>query len=155
MRLHPEAALLLPSVGVFGLCTGRCGVGGCGAGRRRWRGVQAGDARGVEPARPGEERTLTQLTANVFADILLDGLTAHDNLAHLCPACHALKSETGWQVVHLRDGTLKWRSPTGRTFMSEPATVIRPVSPEPSAAPMPTPPPAKSGSDVAAGPAPF
>ena len=95
------------------------------------------------------------MTANVFADILLDGLTAHDNLAHLCPACHALKSETGWQVVHLRDGTLKWTSPTGRTFMSEPATVIRPVSPEPNAVPMPTPPQAKSDSKVAAEPAPF
>ena len=38
-------------------------------------GVQAGDALGVEPARPGEERTLSQLQADVFADILRDGVT--------------------------------------------------------------------------------
>ncbi|HSP75869.1 MAG TPA: hypothetical protein VLO31_06615, partial [Cryobacterium sp.] len=38
-----------------------------------------------------------------------------------------LKSETRWSYVHLPDGTLKWTSPTGRTFLSEPATIIRPA----------------------------
>ena len=43
-------------------------------------------------------------------DWQFDGLTAADNLAHLCPPCHALKSETGWSVKHLTNGTLEWTS---------------------------------------------
>ena len=52
------------------------------------------------------------------------GHTAHDNLAHLCPGCHALKSETGWTVKQEPGGILTWHSPTGRPFVTEPATPI-------------------------------
>ncbi|WP_166806242.1 HNH endonuclease [Cryobacterium cheniae] len=52
------------------------------------------------------------------------GHTAHDNLAHLCPGCHALKSETGWTVNQEPGGILTWHSPTGRPFVTEPATPI-------------------------------
>ncbi|WP_338145315.1 HNH endonuclease [Cryobacterium tagatosivorans] len=57
-------------------------------------------------------------------DWQFQGITAHDNLAHLCPGCHALKSETGWSLKHLGDGRLEWTSPTGRSFNSEPATEL-------------------------------
>ncbi|TFC36113.1 HNH endonuclease [Cryobacterium sp. TMT2-14] len=52
------------------------------------------------------------------------GQTAHDNLAHLCPGCHALKTETGWTVKQEPGGILTWHSPTGRPFVTEPATPI-------------------------------
>ncbi|TFC84043.1 HNH endonuclease [Cryobacterium sinapicolor] len=60
------------------------------------------------------------------------GQTAHDNLAHLCPGCHALKSETGWTVKQEPGGILTWHSPTGRPFVTEPATPIAPPG-DPSA----------------------
>ncbi|TFC98778.1 HNH endonuclease [Cryobacterium sinapicolor] len=74
---------------------------------------------------PGCRRAATQCEIDHTLDWQFGGLTEHDNLAHLCPADHALKSETRWTYVHLPDGTLKWTSPTGRTFISEPATMIR------------------------------
>ncbi|MEC5152667.1 hypothetical protein RCH23_000027 [Cryobacterium sp. CAN_C3] len=52
------------------------------------------------------------------------GHTAHDNLAHLCPGCHALKTETGWTVEQEPGGILTWHSPTGRPFVTQPATPI-------------------------------
>ena len=39
-------------------------------------------------------------------------------------ADHALKTDTRWTCAHLPDGTIQWTSPTGRTFISEPATII-------------------------------
>ncbi|WP_166784931.1 HNH endonuclease signature motif containing protein, partial [Cryobacterium sp. TMT2-42-4] len=80
---------------------------------------------------PGCRRAATQCDIDHTLDWQYDGLTEHDNLAHLCPADHALKSETRWTYTHLPDGTLKWTSPTGRTFISEPATIIRPPGKRP------------------------
>ncbi|MBC7443435.1 MAG: HNH endonuclease, partial [Ramlibacter sp.] len=85
---------------------------------------------------PGCNRSAAHSDIDHSLDWQFNGLTSEDNLAHLCPPCHALKSETGWTVTHLAGGTLRWRSPSGRAFVSESATVIRPVAPEP-----PTPPP--------------
>jgi len=48
------------------------------------------------------------------------GQTAHDNLAHLCEPHHRLKSLTGWRVVQLGDGVLRWTSPFGREYTTEP-----------------------------------
>ena len=53
-----------------------------------------------------------------------------------------------WRVLHLGDGLLQWTSPTGRTFVSEPATVIRSASTKPP----PASPAPGTGSEV---PAPF
>ncbi|TFC78346.1 HNH endonuclease [Cryobacterium cheniae] len=100
---------------------------------------------------PGCNRSAAHCDLDHSLDWQFDGLTAHDNLAHLCPGCHALKSETGWQVRHLGDGLLQWTSPTGRTFVSEPATIIRPASPVPARAPART----GAASQVEAEPAPF
>ncbi|TFD29434.1 HNH endonuclease [Cryobacterium cryoconiti] len=74
---------------------------------------------------PGCRRAAAHSDLDHTLDWQFEGPTAHDNLAHLCPADHALKSETRWSYLHLADGTLKWTSPTGRTFVSEPATIIR------------------------------
>ncbi|WP_370448398.1 HNH endonuclease signature motif containing protein, partial [Cryobacterium sp. TMT2-18-3] len=43
---------------------------------------------------PGCNRSAAHCDLDHSLDWQFDGLTAHDNLAHLCPACHALKSET-------------------------------------------------------------
>ncbi|WP_370448921.1 HNH endonuclease signature motif containing protein [Cryobacterium sp. TMT2-15-1] len=51
---------------------------------------------------PGCNRSAAHCDLDHSLDWQFDGLTAHDNLAHLCLACHALKSETGWQVLHHR-----------------------------------------------------
>ncbi|TFC44347.1 HNH endonuclease signature motif containing protein [Cryobacterium shii] len=75
---------------------------------------------------PGCRRAAAHCDLDHTLDWQFEGLTAHDNLAHLCPADHALKSETRWSYVHLPDGTLEWTSPTGRRFISEPVTIIRP-----------------------------
>ena len=80
---------------------------------------------------PGCGRAAAHSDLDHTLDWQFEGLTAHDNLAHLCPADHALKSETRWSYVHLADGTLEWTSPTGRTFVSEPATLIRPPDKRP------------------------
>ncbi|MBC7442492.1 MAG: HNH endonuclease, partial [Ramlibacter sp.] len=90
---------------------------------------------------PGCNRSAAHSDIDHSLDWQFSGLTAEDNLAHLCPPCHALKSETGWTVMHLAGGTLRWRSPSGRVFVSEPATVIRSLAPEwPSQAPSQAPP---------------
>ncbi|HSP76459.1 MAG TPA: DUF222 domain-containing protein [Cryobacterium sp.] len=78
---------------------------------------------------PGCRRAAAHSDLDHTLDWQFEGITAHDNLAHLCPADHALKSETRWSYVLLPDGTLKWTSPTGRTFLSEPATIIRAPAP--------------------------
>ncbi|TFC59556.1 HNH endonuclease [Cryobacterium sp. TMT2-15-1] len=60
------------------------------------------------------------------------GHTAHNNLAHLCPGCHALKTETGWTVKQEPGGILTWNSPSGREFVTEPATRIAPPGAPPT-----------------------
>jgi hypothetical protein len=50
------------------------------------------------------------------------GLSNHDNLAHLCPKHHDQKHHTRWKVEHLGDGDLRWTSPTGHRYLTEPAT---------------------------------
>lgn len=96
---------------------------------------------------PGCNRSAAHSDLDHSLDWQFNGLTAANNLAYLCPPCHALKSETGWSVRHLAAGTLEWTSPSGRTFVSEPATVIRPMAPAP--------PPGEPPSEVAPEPAPF
>lgn len=53
------------------------------------------------------------------------GATSVDNLAHLCRGDHTRKTRLGWKVKHLPGGTLEWRTPFGRTYRTEPSTVIR------------------------------
>ncbi|TFC53155.1 HNH endonuclease [Cryobacterium sp. TMT1-21] len=81
---------------------------------------------------PGCNRGAAHSDIDHALDWQFDGLTAHDNLAHLCPGEHGLKSETRWSYDIRPDGTLYWTSPTGRHFISEPATIIQP-QPSPKA----------------------
>ncbi|WP_166785594.1 HNH endonuclease signature motif containing protein, partial [Cryobacterium cryoconiti] len=104
---------------------------------------------------PGCNKSAAHCDLDHSVDWQFDGVTAHDNLAHLCRACHALKSETGWRVVHLGDGLLEWTSPTGRTFVSEPATIIHSASTAAKPATPPAGPAPEPDSDAASESAPF
>lgn len=47
--------------------------------------------------------------------------TDHDNLAHLCRKHHRLKHQSRWRVGQLGEGVLRWVSPLGREYTSNPA----------------------------------
>jgi len=48
------------------------------------------------------------------------GETRADNLAHLCRGHHTLKHRTRWAIEQHADGTITWRSPSGRTHTTRP-----------------------------------
>jgi Domain of unknown function (DUF222)/HNH endonuclease len=48
------------------------------------------------------------------------GPTNHNNLAHLCPSHHTLKSTGLWTVKQTGGGTLEWTSQTGSHYTTEP-----------------------------------
>ncbi len=48
------------------------------------------------------------------------GPTALTNLAHFCTRHHTLKTETEWTVRQLRDGTVEFTSPLGKSYTDEP-----------------------------------
>ncbi len=49
------------------------------------------------------------------------------NLAHLCRKHHRLKHLTGWSVEQLDHGVLRWTSPTGHQYTSEPELRLDPA----------------------------
>ena len=49
------------------------------------------------------------------------GQTHPGNLAPLCRHHHRVKTHGGWQYARLPDGSYRWTSPTGRTFVVLPA----------------------------------
>lgn len=53
------------------------------------------------------------------------GRTDAGNLAHLCRGDHTRKHRLGWAMTHLPGGSIRWTSPFGRSYLSEPATVMR------------------------------
>jgi hypothetical protein len=53
------------------------------------------------------------------------GTTAGDNLAHLCRGDHVRKHRLGWRMQHLPGGFVRWMSPMGRSYLTEPSTVLR------------------------------
>ncbi len=69
------------------------------------------------------------------------GPTSLDNLATVCAKHHQLKHRAGWTSTLHPDGTLLWRSPTGRRYTTQPAVAL-PVTTLPSTAPPSTAPPA-------------
>ncbi|HWL01624.1 MAG TPA: DUF222 domain-containing protein [Microbacteriaceae bacterium] len=52
------------------------------------------------------------------------GRTRSDNLAHLCRGHHTLKHQTRWSIRQRPDGTIEWRSPTGRDYTTRPAGIL-------------------------------
>lgn len=48
------------------------------------------------------------------------GVTALTNLAPLCTGHHTVKHHGGWTLTQLTDGTVEWRSPSGRRYLVRP-----------------------------------
>lgn len=57
-------------------------------------------------------------------DHALGGVTAAENLAHLCRRHHTLKHQTTWIVRQRGGGVLEWTSPTGRTYADVPVSTV-------------------------------
>jgi hypothetical protein len=60
------------------------------------------------------------------------GPTNAGNLDDLCPRHHHLKDETEWTTERLPDDTVRWTSPTGRSYDNPPATYPTTVTPDPT-----------------------
>ena len=71
---------------------------------------------------PGCNRAARKCDLDHTDDWQCGGHTAHNNLAHLCPAHHNVKHMTGWTVKQLRGGVLEWTSPAGKRYITEPET---------------------------------
>ena len=83
---------------------------------RRWLRVRDETCRA-----PGCNRLARRSDCDHCTDWNAEGLTAHDNLAHLCHGHHSLKHRTDWVYVHRGGGTLEWTSPTKKTYVTHPA----------------------------------
>jgi hypothetical protein len=57
------------------------------------------------------------------------GETTLNNLACMCPGHHNVKHHTRWAVENLDDARMKWTSPAGKVFFTEPSVRVRPANP--------------------------
>ncbi len=55
------------------------------------------------------------------------GETDVENLAHLCRSHHQFKAYSAWTVDQIGGGRLKWTSPSGKTYITEPNSFIGPM----------------------------
>lgn len=69
---------------------------------------------------PGCGRSASRSDIDHTVDWQYGGTTSIDNLAHLCPAHHQLKHRSDWQVSQQGGGVLRWRSPSGSTYVTVP-----------------------------------
>jgi len=82
---------------------------------RRWLQVRDGTCRF-----PGCGRAAKRCDVDHINEWQDGGDTAHNNLAHLCRKHHRLKSLTDWNVENVGNGQLKWTSPLGAIYLTEP-----------------------------------
>ena len=87
---------------------------------RRWLRVRDETCRA-----PGCNRLARRSDCDHCTDWNVEGLTAHDNLAHLCRRHHALKHRTGWSYAHHGGGTLEFTSPTKKIYVTHPAVKMK------------------------------
>ncbi|CEA09299.1 HNH endonuclease [Arthrobacter saudimassiliensis] len=59
------------------------------------------------------------------------GTTDHDNLAHLCPKHHRLKSQGFWKACQRKPGQLTWRSVLGESYTTDPELSLKPQQADP------------------------
>jgi hypothetical protein len=52
------------------------------------------------------------------------GTTSADNLVHLCSPCHRLKHQSSFTTSQKPNGDLVWTSPSGKEYLTEPASYI-------------------------------
>jgi len=63
------------------------------------------------------------------------GTTSADNLAHLCSPCHRLKHQSSFTTSQKANGDLVWTSPSGKEYLTEPASYIGEPPPQPPSPP--------------------
>ncbi|MCW4385134.1 HNH endonuclease [Salinibacterium sp. SYSU T00001] len=86
---------------------------------RRWVRLRDGTCRFPGCSQPADRCDLDHTR-----DWALGGTTDFDNLAHLCRGHHTLKHKTEWRVSN--DGaTLRWTSPSGRIYVTQPQFHLR------------------------------
>ena len=80
---------------------------------------------------PGCGRATRACDIDHTLDWVLDGKSAHNNLAHLCRSHHTLKHSSSWNVRQSaeRPGDLEWHSPLGRRHQTTPAFERTPAAP--------------------------
>jgi hypothetical protein len=86
---------------------------------RRWLQVRDGTCRF-----PGCGRAARRCELDHTTEWQHGGNTAHHNLAHLCHKHHRLKSLTDWKVEQIGNGALRWTSPLGKIYLTEPEEII-------------------------------
>jgi hypothetical protein len=74
---------------------------------------------------PGCRRTARRCDVDHTIDAAWGGPTRDANLAHLCRRHHTLKHASAWAVKQRPGGVLEWRSPTCRTYLDRPPSVVR------------------------------
>ena len=57
------------------------------------------------------------------------GTTSADNLVHLCSPCHRLKHQSSFTTSQKPNGDLVWTSPSGKEYLTEPASYIGELPP--------------------------
>lgn len=70
--------------------------------------------------KPGCNRPAVHCDLDHAEEFQHGGMTAHDNLEHLCAKHHAEKHHTDVRVEHLPNGNIRWTLPSGRQYESEP-----------------------------------
>ena len=63
------------------------------------------------------------------------GTTSADNLVHLCSPCHRLKHQSSFTTSQKANGDLVWTSPSGKNYLTEPASYIGEPPPQPPSPP--------------------
>ncbi|WP_104083477.1 HNH endonuclease signature motif containing protein [Cryobacterium sp. Y11] len=89
---------------------------------------------------PGCNRSARNCDLDHTRDKQFGGPTTATNLHFLCPANHNLKHFSAWTATAEPDGTMKWTSPAGKHYATDPAIRISPhlqqtTPPAPAAAP--------------------
>ncbi|MCC3281139.1 MULTISPECIES: HNH endonuclease [Arthrobacter] len=86
------------------------------AGLKRWLQARDGNCRF-----PGCSVNVTNTEIDHTTPFSRGGPTDHTNLEHLCPKHHRFKTLGHWEARQPEPGTLRWSSPTGRTYSTEAA----------------------------------
>jgi len=85
-------------------------------GLRLWLRLRDGTCRAPGCGRPAQGCDLDHTI-----DWQYGGATRADNLAHLCRGHHTLKHQTRTRIEQHPDGTITWRTPTGREYSTRPS----------------------------------
>jgi hypothetical protein len=96
--------------------------------RRRFDGPLAGFIRARDRYRcrqPGCDCRIRDL--DHVKQYSVGGLTRQDNAQGVCKMSHIFKHLPGWKVTSEPDGSVRWKTPTGRTYLS-PVPALQPLS---------------------------